>query len=838
MASKSAEKYHILHVDDNFDALTMMKLKFRDTYNITSTSNPKKALEILNKKRFEVVITDYDMPEMNGLQLLKKIKERFPDLPVIFYTGQGNEEVAREAFMAGVSDYLTKSSLEIAPWEKLVNAINNAIKRKISAEEIEETRRKFETLIQNIPDMVYRCKYDHNWTMEFVSENVITLTDYQPGEMIDNRKISYNQIIHPEDRDMVWEKVSEAVRHNIPFFLEYRIITKKGKIRHVMENGRAVFDNKGNVMALEGVILDDTKRKMAEEKTKKLNRVLMAVSDINQLIVREKNSKRLLQGACEILHKFRKYPLVWIGLIKDESPYPVPVSYAGSDKEYLENSLFVSEDNLHTDNPILRAIKEKSPFIRKNLNSIKPPKRWAIEAAKRNLISMVSIPLIYRERVFGVFIAYSDVKNAFTNEEVSVLIELSNDIAYALQAIEDEEARRKAEKVIKESEVKYRNLFNQANDAVFLETIDGKIIDVNTKACDMLGYSREEMLQLEVKDLIPQEMFDLIPKIEEKIKTKGYFRIEAMNKKKDGRIFPVEVSGSVIELKGKKRLLTFVADITRRKKAMEALRKSEKKYRSLFESSGDAIFIAEADTGIIVDVNKQAEILMEMTRDELLGLHQSMLHPPRSREKYKDSFKYHSSQEKSVDLESEIITKSGKIIPVIIAAAVFEVEGKKYVQGIFKDFSRYKEYKKTVEISLEASEERFRALGEIIPDIVFEVNLPDYKIMYMNRAAYEKCGFTREDFEKGLHLQDVLIEEDIEKAKKNTKRRLRNEKFPPNRYTIKRKDKSTFPGEVLCAVIIKDGKQVGLRGVVRDLTQIEELQKIREACMRTQGMVI
>ncbi len=695
-----AGKYRILYVDDSTDALTLMKIKFMDIYDIIPTSSPKKALKILDEERFEVVITDYNMPEMNGLELLKKIKEKFPDLPVIFYTGQGNEEVAREAFMTGVSDYLTKGSFEIAPWEKLTNAINNAVKRKMSEEEIGESRRKFETLIQNISGMVYRCKNDRDWTMEFVSENTATLTGYKPEEFIDNKIISFNQIIHPEDREMIWEKVSKAVRDHKPFSFEYRIIMKGGRNRHVWESGSAVFDREGNVIALEGVILDDTKRKKAEEKTKKLNRVLMAVSDINQLSVREKDPIRLLQGACEILHDFGKYHLVWVGLGEGELSYPTPAAYAGFDEGYLENLLFASDDNSNADNPIFLSIKEKSPYVRKNLDSIDPPKKWSIEATKRNLVSMVSIPMLYRDRTFGVFVVYSDVRNAFTNEEVSVLIELSNDIAYALQAIEDEEARKKAEEMIKESEIRYRTLFNEANEAIYLETIDGRIIDVNPKACEMLGYSKEEMLMLAVKDLLPESMRYILPPLIEKITREGGFRQEAVNIRKDGIVIPVEVSGVVIELEGGKRLLTFIRDLTRQKKTTEALIRSEKKYRALFESSGDAIFIAEVDTGIIVEVNKQAEILMEMTREEIVGIHQSKLHPPYSKDENIKTFKYHASQEKSMDQKSEIITKSGKFIQVWISASVFEVEGKSFVQGIFKDFSRCKEYKGKIRTTL------------------------------------------------------------------------------------------------------------------------------------------
>lgn len=129
-----------------------------------------------------------------------------------------------------------------------------------SQKEVEDTllasRRATKSLLSNIPGMVYRGRNDRFWTFEFVSDGSFDVTGYYPQELIDNPNLNYNQVIHPDDRKAVWESVNEQIKHNSEFKLIYRIITRKGETKLVLEHGRGVFSSTGEFLALEGFITE------------------------------------------------------------------------------------------------------------------------------------------------------------------------------------------------------------------------------------------------------------------------------------------------------------------------------------------------------------------------------------------------------------------------------------------------------------------------------------------------------------------------------------------------------------------------------------------------------
>jgi len=129
----------------------------------------------------------------------------------------------------------------------------------------QEIERRLATLLGNLPGMAYRCRNDEHWTMEFVSQGCFRLTGYQPAELLGNRQIGYNEIIHPDDRAMVREEVQRGIAEKRQFQLVYRIRTRDGTEKHVWEQGVAILSDDGQVAALEGFITDITDQKRSEE---------------------------------------------------------------------------------------------------------------------------------------------------------------------------------------------------------------------------------------------------------------------------------------------------------------------------------------------------------------------------------------------------------------------------------------------------------------------------------------------------------------------------------------------------------------------------------------------
>lgn len=142
--------------------------------------------------------------------------------------------------------------------------VENITGKKRAEESLKESTRKFNTMIDNLSGIVYRCLNDAGWTMEYISEAILDLTGFLSIDFT-SKKVSYNNLIHPDDREYVRSEVQKALKKKKSFVLEYRIKTAENELKWVWEKGRGVFE-KNNLLALEGFITDITDRKIAEEK--------------------------------------------------------------------------------------------------------------------------------------------------------------------------------------------------------------------------------------------------------------------------------------------------------------------------------------------------------------------------------------------------------------------------------------------------------------------------------------------------------------------------------------------------------------------------------------------
>ncbi|WP_233571953.1 response regulator [Halosegnis longus] len=133
---------------------------------VRTTTNPEEGRRIVADADIDCIVSDYDMPHATGIEFLETIRDTYPDLPFILYTGKGSEEVAADAISAGVTDYLQKDTGN-DQYKILANRIKNAVTARRSAVEAEQSRYRLEQILKTVPSCVVQLNYDG----EFVFAN-------------------------------------------------------------------------------------------------------------------------------------------------------------------------------------------------------------------------------------------------------------------------------------------------------------------------------------------------------------------------------------------------------------------------------------------------------------------------------------------------------------------------------------------------------------------------------------------------------------------------------------------------------------------------------------------
>jgi PAS domain S-box-containing protein len=408
---------------------------------------------------------------------------------------------------------------------------------------LRETERRLATLTRNLPGMAYRCLNDRDWTMNAVSDGCEPLTGYAPEDLVENRLVSYNDLIHPDDRQPVWDQVQEAVREKRPFELEYRIRTRSGEEKWVWEQGVGVFSGAGGLEALEGYIADVTDRRRAEEARRESEERYRDLAETTDDLVQSVSP----DGSIVFVNRAWRETLGY------------------SEEEALGLSIF---DVIHPESR-----DHCMEIFRRVLAGEKARDIEATFVAKDGRAVLVE----------------GSASCRFADGEPVATYGIFHDVT----------ERRRTEAALRESEETFRSAFEHAAIGRAMATPDGRFIRVNRAFRRMLGYAEGELLSKSWRDVThPGDMERSLENARRLLEGKAAsFDTEERLLCKDGREAWVHLNVVMIR-DGEGKPLHFVGDVvdvTERRRAAEALRGSEQKYRALVENTKDVAYSTDAE---------------------------------------------------------------------------------------------------------------------------------------------------------------------------------------------------------------------------------------------------
>jgi PAS domain S-box-containing protein len=296
---------------------------------------------------------------------------------------------------------------------------------------------------------------------------------------------------------------------------------------------------------------------------------------------------------------------------------------------------------------------------------------------------------VSNNQVYSVYGATIDRQMILWGAFAIVLIGLMGAVVvifYRWSRFLEEEVKREFT-IVREAEGKYAKLFNEAVVGIFQTAPDGSLISANPSMAGMLGYATTTDFILSDALRTPAVNGHTSTPWEEILAHQGSSSTVAL-RKTDGSFIHALVHCKAIMAPDQRiqQYEGFVEDVTSRKRMEDALRSSEIRFRAIFEGGKDAVFVADLDTGIIIDANKEAEKLIRRPRAEIIGLHQSQLHPPELNEEVRQMFGSGITSNTNGAYLTEAITSDGTRVPIEISATIIDLgDGKKVLQGIFRD---------------------------------------------------------------------------------------------------------------------------------------------------------
>ncbi len=487
--------YRILYVDDESFLLEIGKLFLEETgdFTVSTALGPPEALLLLEQEKFDAIISDYQMPGMDGIQFLVVVRARFGSIPFVLFTGRGREEVVIQAINSGVDFYLQKGGDPVAQFAELSHKIRIAIERYIAVKALQESEARSRALIENTSDIIRIL--DCEGRIIFDSAASERLLGYPPGYTIGRSPMEF---IHPDDLGIVKRELSEVYNNtNSGIPTEFRLRKADGSYAYVESTAKNLI----GVAGIDGIVIATRfidERKLADKALLESRRQLDAMAtNIPGVVYRFYVNPDGTTGFDYISERSRQI----LGLENDPATFFNRLS-KGFDTQNRERFLDSVQHVINTK----KLWKFESQYIKPSGEKI-----W---------VSAVSSPVMENDRLIfdGVIFDKTDQKEA--DEFIRLLAQISDD----------------------------------APASVTVHDFEGNFLYANEETFRLHGYSREEFMAKKVREVDVPESAELIAERMQQVRDSGAAGFDVEHFRKDGSAFPLHVNVKIVDW-GKKNVL-------------------------------------------------------------------------------------------------------------------------------------------------------------------------------------------------------------------------------------------------------------------------------------------
>lgn len=393
-----------------------------------------------------------------------------------------------------------------------------------------DSKRMLETLISNLPGVAYRCKADSGYTMEFISDECFHLTGYTAEELIGNKKRSYNDLIHPEDQQRIRLEIEAQLQKELPYVLEYRILTADQKIKWVYEKGRGVYTPELHLLCLEGFIIDITE----EKRSRLIGNVVFQIS-------RASYSVKSLDELFPVIH-------VELGKILDATNFFV----AMYDKATNTISLPYHKD-IKDKFATFPAGKTMTGHVIQGKKPVLATEKDILNLVEEGIIDMIGtpskvwmgVPLVVDQEVIGVLVVqnYSD-PDSYSEDDLDLMSFISHEVSGLILRL------RVQEKLVRE-QAYLDNLYQSSTEAIVRIDTKGNVKSLNREFSRLFGYAQEEIEGKVLDDIIvPKYLHDEGVRNTNRALTNERVEMESVRQHKNGVLIDVSILVTPVFIEG------------------------------------------------------------------------------------------------------------------------------------------------------------------------------------------------------------------------------------------------------------------------------------------------